>query len=56
MTNILSNNAHLFIKELQTAHRMISTRKIVTDKHTSYISEWLKLLKPTSWGIFICVI
>ena len=52
MKNILSDNAPLFIKELYTAHRMISTRKTITDKHTSYISEWLKLLKPTSWKIF----
>lgn len=52
MKNILSNNTSLFIKELYTAHRMISTRKTITDKHTSYISEWLKLLKPTSWKIF----
>ncbi len=52
MKNILSNNTSLFIKELYTAHRMISTRKAITDKHTSYISEWLKLLKPTSWKIF----
>ena len=52
MTNILSNNASLFIKELYTAHKMISTRKTIIDKRTSYISEWLKLLRPTSWKIF----
>jgi len=31
---------------------MILTRKTITENNTSYISEWLKLLKPISWRIF----
>jgi hypothetical protein len=52
MSDALEGNKPLFIKELYSAHKMISTRKTVTDKRTSYISEWLKLLRPTSWKIF----
>lgn len=48
----LKGNKPLFIKELYTAHKMISTRRTITDKNISYISEWLKLLKPISWRIF----
>ena len=52
MSDALEGNKPLFIREIYTAHRMILTRKTVTDKRTSYISEWLKLLRPTSWKIF----
>ncbi|MGI6484248.1 MAG: hypothetical protein ACOX0R_01305 [Candidatus Dojkabacteria bacterium] len=52
MLDILKGNKPLFIKELHTVHKMISTRKTFTGRHVNYISEWLKLLKSISWKIF----